>query len=337
MSGDAARTRRDELGDRLDAVHGSRRIVGIVEEYQPRAFGRRGHRIEVETHGRIDLDLDDRMAEFLRHAWTVFKSRRGGHQCASRRRECTNGALEDFLRSSAEHDVLRFGVELRGDGRDQRAVGRRAVERVASGLGELADDRIERGLAGPERILVAADTDWLDARRQLRPGRLSTLSGLRLILLVAAGRDPERGVPSIRGPRRSVLPTEPRENPGASDACDPPPSAAVWAWILRLGPEAVKPSAHQRRVGIALKARYFSTSGLVVAGDDGEAQACLTPAAEEMSVAPRSIQSKPTPMMRRFAGDAGGLDGWPPLCVTVTVWPATVSVPARATVVAPTL
>ena len=56
-----------------------------------------------------------------------------------------------------------------GDRVDEVAVVRRAVERIAARLGELAEDRVERGLARPERILVAVDLDLFDARRQLRP------------------------------------------------------------------------------------------------------------------------------------------------------------------------
>ena len=50
---------------------------------------------------------------------------------------------------------------------------RRAVEWIASGFGELVHDRVEHGLPRPERILIAADLDFLDALRRSRTRRAS--------------------------------------------------------------------------------------------------------------------------------------------------------------------
>ena len=76
--------------------------------------------------------------------------------------------LQNLLRPGAQDDVLGLGLVKRRDRLGQLAFARRAVERIASGLGELVDDGIEHGLAGPERILVAADADDFHAFRQLR-------------------------------------------------------------------------------------------------------------------------------------------------------------------------
>ena len=112
----------------------------------------------------------DRMPELPRELRAVLERRRGGDEAAGRRREGADRALQNLLRAGAEHDVLVLGPELRRDGGDEGAVGGRAVERVAAGLGELAHDRVERRLARAERVLVAADADGLDAGRQRRPG-----------------------------------------------------------------------------------------------------------------------------------------------------------------------
>src|SRR5205814_3764306 len=71
---------------------------------------------------------------------------------------------------------------------------RRAVERVAVGLGELAEDRVDRGLAGTERVLVAADTDGFHSRRKVGTHSRSALTALlhRLghqLLVTASGHE----------------------------------------------------------------------------------------------------------------------------------------------------
>ena len=41
----------DEIGHRLESVHGRRRIVRVVEEHEPRTPDRRDHALEVEMEG----------------------------------------------------------------------------------------------------------------------------------------------------------------------------------------------------------------------------------------------------------------------------------------------
>ena len=217
-------------------------LFGLLRNTRPAPLAAAAIAVEVEPERRVDLDLGHRMPEFLRELRAVLERRCGGHEAAGRRRERADRALEDLLRAGAEDDVLGLGAELRRDGGDERAVGRRAVERIASGLGELAHDRVERRLARAERILVAADADGLDARRQLRPGgAVAALRGLRLVLLVAARGNPEPGV--MTRVRNALRPGR-QENCGAIWRMRSSPScrAVVTARILRLGPGGVKPA-----------------------------------------------------------------------------------------------
>ena len=166
----------DEVGDRLRAVHGGRRVVRVVEEDQARALARRlDHRLDVQPQARVDLHLDERVIQLLRHIRAVLERRRRGDERARRRRKGAHGILENLLRAGAKHDVLGLRVEFRGDGRGQIRFTRRAVERVASGLGKLRKDRVERHLAGPKRILVAADADFGAGRRSERARRAAVL------------------------------------------------------------------------------------------------------------------------------------------------------------------
>ena len=181
-----------EIGDRLAAVHRRRRVVRVVEEHQAGALRSGGHAVEVEAERGVDLDLRDRMTQSRRHLRTVFERRGGGHQAARRRRERADGGLENFLGTGAEHDILWLGAELGGNRGDQRAVGGRAVERIASRFGKLAHDRVERRLARTKRVFVAADPDRFDPGRQRRSrGALRRLCRLRLVVLVAARGNPE--------------------------------------------------------------------------------------------------------------------------------------------------
>ena len=75
---------------------------------------------------------------------------------------------------------------------------RRAVERIAARLGELSEDRVEHGLARPERILVAADADFGNAWRHERPSP-APLHGVGLVGFHASRGDEcagERNDPS---------------------------------------------------------------------------------------------------------------------------------------------
>ena len=104
------------------------------------------------------------MPQRLGQGRRILEGRQRGRQRQCGRRELDHGIPEDFLRSRAHHHVFRFGAVLGGDRRDQVAVERRAVERIPARFGELAENGVERRLAGPERILVAADPDFARPR-----------------------------------------------------------------------------------------------------------------------------------------------------------------------------
>ncbi len=179
VSGEAARTFCTKSVTALLPCTVAVGLFGLFRNTRPAPFAAAAMRVEVEAQRRVDLDLGDRMPEPLRELRAVLERRRGGDQAAGRRRERADGALQNLLRAGAEHDVLGLGPELRRDGGDERAVGGRAVERIAPGLGELAHDRVERRLARAERVLVAADADGLDAGRQRRSRRWGGTSPVR--------------------------------------------------------------------------------------------------------------------------------------------------------------
>ena len=84
-------------------------------------------------------------------------------------------------------------LNLRGDRpRPGRSLVRGAVEGIASRLGEFAEHRVEHGLAGPERILVAADADFGDARRH-EHAPAATLLRFGKVRFQASGRDGRAG------------------------------------------------------------------------------------------------------------------------------------------------
>src|SRR6185503_17362696 len=116
-------------------------------------------------------------------------------QRLGRRREDAHPVAQDLLRADAEHDVLALGVvQLRDEDLEIR-VERRAVERIAVGLGELAEDRVDRGLAWTERVLVAADTNGFHSRREIRtrrPGCLALLRERDFFFMAASGDEGER-------------------------------------------------------------------------------------------------------------------------------------------------
>jgi hypothetical protein len=85
--------------------------------------------------------------------------------------------LQQLLRPDAEDDVLALRAVQLGDQDLEVGVKRRAIERVAVGLGEFPEDRVDRGFAGTERVLIAADTNGFHSRREVRsPG--GTLAAL---------------------------------------------------------------------------------------------------------------------------------------------------------------
>ena len=182
MSGEIRRTRSTKFCDRLRAVHGRRRVVRVVQEDHARAANGREHFLEVDPELRVDLHLVHRMAEAAAEARAVLERRRARHQRTERRRERADRRLEDLLRAGAQHDVLGLGLVQRRDRLDELAFVRRAVERITSRFGEFAEDRVEHRLAGAQRILVAADADFLDALR----GRRATLTSRALRAASAA-------------------------------------------------------------------------------------------------------------------------------------------------------
>src|SRR5207302_8385423 len=126
---------------------------------------------DVEAEVRVHLDFRERMLELLREVRAVLEGRRRGHQRPGGRRERAHRALQDLRRSRPQDDVLGLGLVLGRERGDEVALARRAVERVAARLRELAEDRVERHFAGPERVLAAADPDFAGGWRAERtPG-----------------------------------------------------------------------------------------------------------------------------------------------------------------------
>ena len=146
-------------------------------------------------------------------------------------------AESTLISFSGHFDVLGLGALLLGDRVNEVAVLRRAVKGIPARFGELAENRVERRLARPERVLVAVDLDLFDARRQFRPvaaapaasalaarpsgallssalaspARAALLTGLLLVVRVlrfaAAGRQ--------RGTRRRGAPPDQAQEPAA--------------------------------------------------------------------------------------------------------------------------
>ncbi len=143
-----------------------------------RALQIRPERLRIDRR-RLDSDLELVRGKTRR----VAVGRRRDDQVLGRRQEHARGVLENFLRADAERHVLALRrVQLR-DQDFQIGVERRAVERIPVGFGKLAEDRVDRGLARTERILVAADAD--DVNPGWRGGTLAPLLGFRHVFLVA--------------------------------------------------------------------------------------------------------------------------------------------------------
>src|SRR6516225_1154419 len=112
-----------------------------------------------------------------------------------RRQENARRILQQLLRSDAEDDVFALrGVNLRERDLEIR-VERRAVEWIAVGLGKLSENRIDRHLAGAERVLVAADTDGLHSGGETGTHHASAAVAVLLhefghVFFVAASRQP---------------------------------------------------------------------------------------------------------------------------------------------------
>ena len=169
-SGAVLRTRVDEVGNGLRAVDGGGRIIRVVEEDQPGSRRGGDHALDVQLEGGVDRHFLERPVEALGDGRRVLERRRRGDEPSLAGRERADGVPQDLLRPGAEHDVLRFDLVMRRDRGDETAVGRCAVEGIAAGLGELAGDGVEHLAARSERVLVAAEADLGDARRQRRTG-----------------------------------------------------------------------------------------------------------------------------------------------------------------------
>ena len=159
---------RDEVGNGLRAVDGRGWIIRVVEEDQPGSRRGGDHSLDVQLEGRVDRHFLERPVEALGNGRRVLERRCRGDEPSLAGRERTDRVPQDLLRPGAEHDVLRFDLVMCGDRGDETAVGRCAVEWISAGLRELADDGVQHLAAWSERILVAAEADLVDARRQRR-------------------------------------------------------------------------------------------------------------------------------------------------------------------------
>src|SRR5581483_2916635 len=123
-----------------------------------------------------------------------------------RRQEHARRILQQLLRSDAEDDVLELRVVDLRDENLEVGIKRRAVERIAVGLGEFSEDRIDRVLTGTERVFVAADADGLHPRGEIRPHTSATVSALLQFgheIFMSAGRQPLASVVNV--PRSQTL------------------------------------------------------------------------------------------------------------------------------------
>ena len=158
VSGEAAVQLREEVARRFRADVGRGRVVRVAVEHQTGALGRLQHRIEVDLELGAQLDAAHRVADQLRVAGAFLVGRNGADERLGLRGEDLGRGAEDLGRSFADQDVLGLDLEVRGDRLGQLA----DLVRVAAGLGaafEQGPEAVEHLLAGPDRVLVAADAD----------------------------------------------------------------------------------------------------------------------------------------------------------------------------------
>ena len=169
MSGETARTRSTKSVTVFAPCTVAVGLFGLLKKTRPAPLRRGDHRLEVEPERRIDLDLGDRHVRASRVARAVLERRRAGRRAPAS--AMMNARIALFRISCEPAPRTMFSgltLNFAAIAATSVAVVRRAVERIAARLGELAENRVERRLAGPERILVAADADFVDARRHER-------------------------------------------------------------------------------------------------------------------------------------------------------------------------
>src|SRR6266508_1048115 len=142
-----------------------------------------------------------------------------------RRHEDASRVLQQLLRADAEHDVFALAVVYLRHEDFEIPLVRRAVERIAIGLGKLAEDRVDGRLARAKRVLVAADTNRFDSRRELwshAAGALASalLHEFRHVCFVAARRHEFGGV-------RGTTQSQTLKETAARHRHEIPPSATV--------------------------------------------------------------------------------------------------------------
>ncbi len=159
----------DEVLDLLRAVDGRGRVVRVAQVDETRAFDERQECAQVGLQRLLgDRRRFDRVVEHvLRKACRIAVGRRRDDQMLGRRQEDARRVLQQLLRADAEHDVLTLPGVQPGDQDFQIGIERRAVERVAVGLGE-----------GTERVFIAADADSFHSRREIRAHAAAALAAL---------------------------------------------------------------------------------------------------------------------------------------------------------------
>jgi hypothetical protein len=143
--------------------------------------------------------LDRHLEHVLRKPGRIAVGRRRDDQVLAWREEHARRILQQLLRPDAQDHVLALrGVEPRDQNLEIR-VQRCAVERIPIGLGKLAEDSVDRGFPGTERVFIAADANAFHSRRKIgtHATRATLAAGLlrfRHQLFVAAGGHESSGM-----------------------------------------------------------------------------------------------------------------------------------------------
>ena len=149
---------REEVARRLGADVGRGRVVRVAVEHQTGALGRRQHRVEVDLELGAQLDAVHRVADQLRVAGAFLVGRNGADERLGLRREHLGRRAEDLGRAFADEHVLGLDLEVRGDRLGELADLVRVAARLRAAFEQVAET-VEHLLAGPDRVLVAADAD----------------------------------------------------------------------------------------------------------------------------------------------------------------------------------
>jgi hypothetical protein len=180
------------------------RVVRVAEVDEAGALDEREQGAQVGLQ-RLRVDrrrLDRVLQHVLGESRRIAVGRRRDDQVFGRRHEDVRRVFQQLLRPDTKHHVLAFAIVQLGNEDLEVRVEWRAVERIAVGLGELPEDRVDRGFTGTERVFVAADANGFHSRREIRTrgaGGLPLLRERDLFFMTASGDEGRR----VRGPTDS--------------------------------------------------------------------------------------------------------------------------------------